>query len=166
MLNIKDSVVFSKNKIEFQDMNKLYNCVDTVINRSCNEGFGLSTLEAMMCGKPIIAIKTGGLTRQVEDHETGEQFGIGLNPDASSLVGNQMVPYIYEDYVTHDSLTNAFMKMYEWGPEKRKQIGERALQHARKNYNLETVISEWDRTLTDLTENWKSNYKSWGITKI
>jgi glycosyltransferase involved in cell wall biosynthesis len=120
----------------------------------------------MMCGKPIIAIKTGGLTRQVEDHETGEQFGIGLNPDASSLVGNQMVPYIYEDYVTHDSLTNAFMKMYEWGPEKRKQIGERALQHARKNYNLETVISEWDRTLTNLTENWKSNYKSWGITKI
>ncbi len=166
MLNIKDSVVFSKNRIEFQDMNKLYNCVDTVVNRSCNEGFGLSTLEAMMCGKPIIAIKTGGLTRQVEDHETGEQFGIGLNPDASSLVGNQLVPFIYEDYVTHDSLTNAFMKMYEWGPEKRKQVGERALQHATKNYNIDNVISNWDKTLTELSENWKKNHKSWEITQI
>jgi len=86
MLNIKEHVFFSKNRVEFQDMNKLYNAVDTVVNRSCNEGFGLSTLEAMMCAKPIIAIKTGGLSRQVEDLETGEQFGIGLDPDAKSLV--------------------------------------------------------------------------------
>lgn len=166
MLGIKNNVVFSKDRIEFKDMNKLYNACDTVVNRSCNEGFGLTTLEAMMCAKPIIAIKTGGLTRQVEDHETGEQFGIGLNPDASSLVGNQLVPYIYEDYVTHDSLTKAFMEMYEWGPEKRKQIGQRALEHARKDYDIEKVIMQWDKTLTDLSENWKQNYKSWNLKEI
>jgi len=166
MLGIKDHVIFSKDRIEFKDMNKLYNACDTVINRSCNEGFGLSTLEGMMCAKPIIAIKTGGLTRQVEDHETGEQYGIALNPDASSLVGNQLVPYIYEDYITHDTLTNAFMKMYEWGPEKRKQVGQRAFEHAQKDYDIENVILQWDKTLTDLCENWKQNYKSWSLTGI
>jgi len=166
MLGIKDHVVFSKDRIEFKDMNKLYNACDTVINRSCNEGFGLSTLEGMMCAKPIIAIKTGGLTRQVEDHETGEQYGIALNPDASSLVGNQLVPYIYEDYITHDTLTNAFMKMYEWGPEKRKQVGQRAFEHAQKDYDIENVILQWDKTLTDLCENWKQNYKSWSLTEV
>lgn len=166
MLEIKDSVFFSKNRIEFGDMNKLYNACDTVVNRSCNEGFGLSTLEAMMCAKPIIAIKTGGLTRQVEDLETGEQFGIGLNPDASSLVGNQLVPFIYEDYVTHEALANAFMEMYEWGPEKRKQVGLRALDHARKDYNIDNVIKSWDDTLTKLVDTWQDNRKTWEINKI
>ena len=166
MLEIKDSVFFSKNRIEFGDMNKLYNACDTVVNRSCNEGFGLSTLEAMMCAKPIIAIKTGGLTRQVEDLETGEQFGIGLNPDASSLVGNQLVPFIYEDYVTHEALANAFMEMYEWGPEKRKQVGLRALDHARKDYNIDNVIKAWDETLTKLVDTWQDNRKTWEINKI
>ncbi len=166
MLEIKDSVFFSKNRIEFGDMNKLYNACDTVVNRSCNEGFGLSTLEAMMCAKPIIAIKTGGLTRQVEDLETGEQFGIGLNPDASSLVGNQLVPFIYEDYVTHEALANAFMEMYEWGPEKRKQVGQRALEHARKDYDINNVIKAWDETLTKLVDTWQDNRKTWEINKI
>lgn len=166
MLGIRDSIFFSKNRIEFQDMNKLYNAVDTVVNRSCNEGFGLSTLEAMMCGKPIIAIKTGGLTRQVEDLETGEQFGIGMNPDASSLVGNQLVPYIYEDYVTHETLTNAFMQMYEWGPEKRKQVGLRALEHARKDYDMNNVIKAWDDSLTKLIDTWKDSHKPWEIKEI
>jgi glycosyltransferase involved in cell wall biosynthesis len=136
------------------------------VNRSCNEGFGLSTLEAMMCAKPIIAIKTGGLTRQVEDLETGEQFGIGLNPDASSLVGNQLVPFIYEDYVTHEALANAFMEMYEWGPEKRKQVGQRALEHARKDYDINNVVKAWDDTLTKLVGTWQDNRKTWEINKI
>jgi glycosyltransferase involved in cell wall biosynthesis len=166
MLNIKDSVFFSKNRIEFGDMNKLYNACDTVVNRSCNEGFGLSTLEAMMCGKPIIAIKTGGLTRQVEDLETGEQYGIGLDPDARSLVGNQLVPFIYEDYVTHEALAKAFMEMYEWGPEKRKQVGQRALEHARKDYDIDNVIKAWDDSLTKLVDTWKENRSNWSIKKI
>lgn len=166
MLGIKNNVIFSKDRVEFQDMNKLYNACDTVVNRSCNEGFGLSTLEAMMCAKPIIAIKTGGLTRQVEDLKTGEQFGIGLEPEIKSLVGNQLVPYIYEDYISHQSLTDAFMKMYEWGPEKRNRIGQRALVHAQKDYNLNNVISAWDETLTKLIDSWKETYTPWEIKKI
>jgi glycosyltransferase involved in cell wall biosynthesis len=166
MLEIKDSIFFSKNRVEFGDMNNLYNACDVVVNRSCNEGFGLSTLEAMMCAKPIIAIKTGGLTRQVENIETGEQYGIGLTPDASSLVGNQMVPFIYEDYITHEALANAFMEMYEWGPEKRKQVGLKALDHARKDYNIENLVKAWDESLTKLVDTWQDNYKAWEIKKI
>jgi glycosyltransferase involved in cell wall biosynthesis len=140
--------------------------VENITVSNCNEGFGLSTLEAMMCAKPIIAIKTGGLTRQVENIETGEQYGIGLTPDASSLVGNQMVPFIYEDYVTHEALANAFMEMYEWGPEKRKQVGLRALDHARKDYNVDNVIKSWDDTFTKLVGTWQDNRKTWEINKI
>jgi len=166
-LGVKDSVFFSKNRIGFQEMCALYNTFDTVVNRSCNEGFGLGTLEAMMCGKPIIALKTGGLTRQVEDHETGEQYGIGLDPEVRSLVGNQMVPYIYEDFVSHETLAKSFMKMYEMGPEAREELGKKALAHARKDYNIDDVIKKWDETLTATIESWHDpSRKNWTHTEI
>jgi len=166
MLNIKENVVFSKERVGFPEMVGLYNMCDTVVNRSCNEGFGLGTLEAMMCGKPIIAIKTGGLTRQVQDHETGEEYGIALEPEVKSMVGNQMVPYIYEDFVSHETVANAFMKMYEMGPEARAVLGQKALAHAHKDYDLQNVINEWDRTLSDCIQNWKSTHKRWSITEL
>lgn len=157
VLGVKDNVVFSKERIGFNEMSLLYNVCDAVVNRSTNEGFGLGTLEAMMCGKPIIAIKTGGLTRQVEDPETGEQYGIGLDPDARCLVGNHMVPYIFEDFISHEKLRDAFLKMYDMGPDAREALGNKAMERARREYSLENVVSEWDRTLTEKIENWKSS---------
>lgn len=165
MLNIQNDVVFSKDRTPFEDMAMLYNSFDTIVNRSCNEGFGLPTLESMMCGKPIITIKTGGLTRQVEDLETGEQFGIGLDPEVKSLVGNQMVPYIYEDFISHKTMADAFMKMYELGPEGRKELGYKAMAHAHKNYNIEKTVETWDKTLTNTINTWK-NDKLWSHKEI
>lgn len=161
LLNLKDNVAFSKERVGFTEMAALYNVCDSIVNRSCNEGFGLGTLEAMMCGKPIIALKTGGLTRQVEDHETGFQYGIALEPEVRSLVGNQLVPYIYEDFVSHETVSDAFMKMYEMGPEARENLGKLAMEHAHRDYDLPTVIQRWDETLTDCIQNWKSRHKPW-----
>jgi glycosyltransferase involved in cell wall biosynthesis len=167
MLDIKDNVVFSNKRVNFEEMNAIYNVLDTIVNRSSNEGFGLPTLEMMMCGKPIITIKTGGLTRQVENHETGEQYGFGLDPEVKSLVGNQMVPYIYEDFVSHETVSNAFMKMYELGPDKRKELGQRAMKHAHENYNIEKMVKDWDKSLSKLIEGWKDNPpKRWSHTEI
>jgi glycosyltransferase involved in cell wall biosynthesis len=166
MLQIENHVKFSKSRVDFNEMREVYSACDTIVNRSSNEGFGLPTLEAMMCGKPIIAIKTGGLTRQVEDLETGEQYGIALEPDVKSLVGNQMVPFIYEDLVTHEKLANAFLEMYEWGPDKRKQVGMRALEHAHKDYDLKKIVSDWDVSLTKLIETWKDQRKAWEVNSL
>ena len=161
LLGIKEHVVFSKDRVGFPEMVGLYNMCDFVVNRSCAEGFGLGTLEAMMCGKPIIAIKTGGLTRQVEDWQTGEQYGIALEPDVKCLVGNQTVPFIYEDYVSHETLTNAFIKMYEMGPQARTELGKKAMMHAHADYDLPTVIKQWDTTLTTCIENWRQQHQRW-----
>ena len=162
MLKIKDSVVFSKDRVGFPEMNSLYNISDTIVNNSANEGYGLSVLEAKMAGKPVIAIKTGGLTRQVEDHVTGEQYGVALTPEVKCLVGNQMTAYIYEDFVSHKTLSEAYMKMYEVGPEERTRIGLRAMEHARREYNIKFLIERWDQTLSDLVDNWRNNRpKTW-----
>ena len=169
VLGIKDSVVFSKDRIGFNEMKFLYNVCDTIVNRSANEGFGLPILEAKMCGKPVISIKTGGLTRQVEDHVTGEHYGVALEPDVRSLVGNQMVPFIWEDFVSHRSLADAFMKMYDMGPEKREEIGLRAAEHAKREYDMNKVVSLWDETLTSIMNNWKDenfDRDSWKVTEL
>lgn len=154
ILSLKDNIVFSKDRIGFNEMNILYNACDTIINRSCNEGFGLPTLEMAMCGKPVIVLKTGGLTRQVEDPETGDQVGIGMDPEVRTMVGNHMVPYIYEDFVSHKTVTDAFMKMYELGPEGREKLGAKAMERVKKEYSLEKIVSEWDRTLSQTIEDW------------
>lgn len=166
VIGVRENVVFSKENINFNEMNVLYNISDAVINISCAEGFGLGILEAKMAGKPVISIKTGGLTRQVEDWQTGFQYGVGLDPECKSMVGNQGVPYIWEDFVTHDSVSKAIMKVYEWGPEKRKEIGLLAQQHAHRDYDMNFLIKEWDRTLTDMFQNWRSRRQNWSKTEI
>jgi glycosyltransferase involved in cell wall biosynthesis len=166
-LEVSDNVVFSNKRVNFNEMNAIYNIFDAIVNRSTNEGFGLPTLEAAMCGKPIIAIKTGGLTRQVQDHITGEMYGIGLDPEVRSLVGNQNVPYIFEDLISHQTLADAFMKMYEMGPDARKELGIKAMNHAHRDYDLTQVVKDWDSTLTKLMSDWKTNRPStWTHTEI
>ena len=167
MLDIKDNVAFSKDRIGFNEMSFLYNACDTIVNRSCNEGFGLPTLEAMMCGKPIIALKTGGLTRQVEDPETGEQFGIALSPEVRSMVGNHMVPFIYEDFVSYETVSKAFMDMYEMGPEKRRELGQKAMERAKREYSMESMINKWDSSLEKTIEDWQSDkHPRWEVTEL
>jgi len=168
MLEMREHVVFSNQRVGFKEMNALYNIGDTLVNFSLNEGFGLPVLEMKMCGKPVIAIKTGGLTRQVKDHETVFEYGVAIEPDVKMLVGNQTVPYIFEDACTHKSISNAIEKIYLWGPEERKQVGTLAREHALKNYDLDRLASDWDRTLTGLVNNWKAGNrpKRWACKEI
>jgi glycosyltransferase involved in cell wall biosynthesis len=161
---IKDKVMFSSGRIDFHNMNILYNVSDFVVNRSSAEGFGLSTLEAMFSGKPIIAIETGGLTRQVKNPYTGEEYGIPLPVEVKSIIGTQNVPYIYEDHISHQTLSNAFMKMFEFGPEKREQIGLRAREYVRQEYSMANLISKWDITLENTILTWREKRKNYNIT--
>ena len=165
-LKIEKNVIFSTDRLEFEQMNRLYNACDFCVNIACNEGFGLSTLEAMQSGKPIIALKTGGLTRQVVDHRDGSENGIALDPDVRNLVGSQMVPYIYEDHVTNENLSSAFLKLYDLGPDGRKKLGKKARAYALSEFNIENTIKDWDKTLEYTIDTWRDRYSSWDFLEI
>ena len=166
-LDIQESVVFSTDRLEFEKINVLYNISDFCINVSLAEGFGLGTLEAMMTGTPIIASKTGGMTRQVVDHRDGSENGIALPIELQSLVGSQGVPYIYEDYVSSDTICDAIFDLYKMGPEKRSQLGQKAKDYANHEFKLQDTIDAWDSTMKSCLKQFHSKeHKSWHCVTI
>ena len=157
-LQISDSVVFSNERLDFQKINILHNISDCCVNISYAEGFGLATLEAMQAGTPIIALKTGGLTRQVIDHRDGSENGVALDVDLTSMVGSQSVPYIYEDYCSWDSIENALTKMYKLSPEEKQKLSKKVESYALEEFAFQKTIDLWHDSLNDLLKNWKSRY--------
>ena len=160
MLKINDNVMISPQRLEFPEMNILHNISYFCINIALNEGFGLTTLESMQTGNPIIALKTGGLTRQVVDHRDGSENGIALDVDCRSLVGSQNVPYIYEDYCTIENTTNAIMRLYDLGPEKIKELGQKSRDYVMSEFSMKDTIDQWDQTLWDMCEKWEKDKSS------
>jgi glycosyltransferase involved in cell wall biosynthesis len=140
-------------------MNILYNISDFCLNISYAEGFGLPTLEGMQTGCPVIAAKTGGLTRQVVDHRDNSENGIALDIELQTLVGSQMVPYIYEDYVSCESVADGMYKLFSLSPDKKKSLREKVRSYALSEFGYQDTIDKWDKTLKDLSVSWKDNYK-------
>ena len=159
MLGLNDHVFFSNQRLDFDKMNILYNISDFCMNISYAEGFGLPTLEAMMAGVPIVAVKTGGLTRQVVDHRDGSENGAAIDVSVKTLVGSQQVPYIYEDYASEEDIANGILKIYNLSPEERESLSKKVLDYARSEFSYQKTVDMWDETLTNLIENWE--YKSW-----
>jgi len=170
MMGIIENVFFSTERLDFEKINILHNISDFCINIACNEGFGLATLESMQTGNPIIAVKTGGLTRQVVDHRDGSQNGIALDPTVRNLVGSQMVPFIYEDHVSNDDIADAYMNLFLQGPEKRAEIGKKAREYVLSEFSIEQTIASWHRTLSDTIERWRHHkeemYQPWEMSTL
>lgn len=159
MLDIRDSVFFSNQRVDFEKINVLHNMCDVVFNIAYAEGFGLGTLEAMQAGTPIIAVKTGGLTRQVVDHRDGSENGIALPVEVQTLVGSQSVPYIYEDYVSPETTAKALYEMYSMDPRERETLGQKARDYVLSEFAYQDTIDKWNDTMIDLIKNWKhENY--------
>ena len=125
--------------------------VDCTINISDAEGFGLSTLESLSCGTPIIATMTGGLQEQVTNGT--DEFGIGLIPTSKSVIGSQNVPYIYEDRINKNQFHSALSKIYKMGDKTRKQLGALGRKHVEENYNFAKLQDKWVEVMDNVVKN-------------
>jgi len=62
---------------EQDHLEPLFFCADLFLLPSEQESFGLTALEAMNCGVPVIASETGGLPEVITHGETGYLYPVG-----------------------------------------------------------------------------------------
>ena len=137
-------VIFSEQKLNAEDLNALYNVADVVVNIGSNEGWGLSSTEAMLAGRPIINNVTGGLQDQCGfEDENGEwirfdgEFATNhtgkykkhgswvkpVFPSNRSLQGSPATPYIFDDRVRFEDVADAIMYWYQMSEDERLACG-------------------------------------------
>jgi|TARA_R110000824_G_scaffold177610_8_gene357093 glycosyltransferase involved in cell wall biosynthesis len=162
-------VLLSTAKIPPEILAGIYNIVDCTINISDAEGFGLSTLESLACGTPIIVNMTGGLQEQVTDGENW--FGFGLEPTSKAIIGSQEIPMIYEDRLSEESVVDALLRFFNLSQEEKDEMGRLGHEHVKANYGLEETMKMWTETMDEIIEkhgSWdnRKNYKSWYFEEI
>tara|TARA_B000000557_G_C20798431_1_gene454358 strand:- start:175 stop:1422 length:1248 start_codon:yes stop_codon:yes gene_type:complete len=158
--NLEDNVILSTQKIETSMLNILYNISDVTLNISYNEGFGLTTLESMMTGTPIIATKTGGLKRQVIDYRDDSENGVALNIDVSTINGNQEISYIYQDYTSCENIAIGIKKYYNFDKSKKDTLSYKVENYANLEFNYDKSISMWDKSIQKSISDFKNNIKN------
>jgi glycosyltransferase involved in cell wall biosynthesis len=145
-------VVFSTVKLDDKKLNFLYNIGDVQLNMASNEGFGLTTCEALMAGTPVSVNVTGGLQDQCGFKYKGEfltykdyswvhslhddkkwkdnedlTWGDWVKPvwpSNRSLQGSVPTPYIFDDRPRAEDFADALKEWYDIGDDKRKECGD------------------------------------------
>ena len=176
-------VVFSPKHLPTQELNKIYNNSDVVINLASNEGFGLGTLEAMMSERMIIVNVTGGLQDQVgftdddgnwidpEIHYCKEwgtnsdgryrkhgEWAIPVFPNNRALIGSPMTPFIFDDRCDWNDAALAIKQVYDLSPEERARRGVLGREYALDPKTGLCAQSMCDRLMTNFDicfKNWK-----------
>lgn len=162
-------VLLSTVKVGPEQLAAMYRAADFTIGISDAEGFGLSTLESLTCGTPIIVNMTGGLQEQVTDGQNW--FGWGIQPASKVLIGSLQVPYIYEDRISQDDFMKVMKKAIKLPKAKYKKMSEMGLEHIRNNYNFEDYEKNWISLIDEVIEkegSWQNrkNYKKWHLLEV
>ena len=113
-LNLTDTVSFLG---WLDDANKLLCATDVFVSASETESFGLSIVEAMAMGTPVVATRTEGAQEVLEDDKTGLLVPIG---DVEQLAA-------------------AIVRLLS-DKEQRKSLGSRAAVTVRESFSLTRMV--------------------------
>ena len=162
-------VLISSNKVAPEGLAAMYSASDFTIGISDAEGFGLSTLESLSCGTPIIVNMTGGLQEQVTDGKNW--FGWGIQPCSKAIIGSLQVPYIYEDRISQEDFNKVMKKALALSGPKYKKMAEMGLQHVKDNYSFDDYEKNWTSLIDEVIEengSWETrkNYERWNLMEV
>jgi glycosyltransferase involved in cell wall biosynthesis len=168
-------VKITDRKFDQETLNQIYNSVDCTINIASNEGFGLTTLESLMSGTPIIVNVTGGLQDQcgfdfseddyidikslhLKNERSQTKHGkwvIPVWPSSNTFNGSPATPYIFDDKVNNYDVADSIYKMYMLGKEERKRIGLLGREFAKENFSSKIMCEKMINGIDSTLETWK-----------
>jgi glycosyltransferase involved in cell wall biosynthesis len=120
---------------ERQDVPRLLQSLDLYVQPSLLEGFGLSALEAMATGLPVVATRTGGLPEVVRDGVTGD-----LVPPGDALLLSRCMAALLED------------------PVRSAAYGREGEARARRDFPLQRMVRGWSDLYRELlrAKGWRA----------
>lgn len=176
------NVYFTGGMFDPERMNWLYNLADAQILLTSNEGWGLSLTEALVVGLPIIANVTGGMQDQMRFTKDGKwmdfdenfpsnhrgtikehgEWAFPVYPTSRSLVGSVPTPYIYDDRCEPEDAADQIEKVYNLGPEGRKQVGDKGREWAlgdEAGFTSEKMGNRVIQYMDELFDTWQPRDK-------
>lgn len=151
--------------ISDQELNWYYNLADVTLNIANREGFGLTTMESLMVGTPIMVNVTGGLQDQCgfrkpngdritsEDYEgswgsnsdksyteSGE-WAVPIFPQVETISGTQNQAYCFDHYVSKDQVAEKLRYLYTQGRGYCKDIGMKGRGYAMDHFERDDMVN-------------------------
>lgn len=176
---IEHLVVITNTKVSPEDLNIMYNIADVVANIASNEGWGLSSTEAMLTGTPIVNNVTGGLQDQCrfEDEDGNwikfnkdfgsnhagryKKHGKWVNPvfpAAINIQGSVPTPYIFDDRCDPRHVATALYKWWLTPTALRKKYGMKGREWAMSEeagFTAERMCKKFGDNMITVMDNWK-----------
>lgn len=175
----KHQVILDTTMCAEEQLNLRYNLADATVLISEAEGFGLSGLESIAAGTPIIINMTGGMQDYafIQD-ENGEWFTpnekVWSNhnktytkmgdwvypvwPTALSLVGSVPTPYIFSSRCDFKDVADQMHKVYNTPYVYRKGFGSKGrewIQRPEIGMTTEAMCSSFIKHIDNMLETWE-----------
>jgi glycosyltransferase involved in cell wall biosynthesis len=125
-LNIESRVIFTGFVSDYEKWDLLKRC-DVFVLPSIIEGFAITLIEAMACGKPVIATNVGPFPEIIKNGKAG-----------------MLVPPCSPNH-----LADALMNL-AWDYEKRAKIGKEAREYVKDRFEINKVASEYLKIYEDV----------------
>jgi glycosyltransferase involved in cell wall biosynthesis len=103
-----------------QELADEYRRADLVVLCSENEGFGMTLVEAQLCGTPVIGTRSGGITDIIEDGKSGLLVYLGKPEELADAI----------EYLIVDV-------------QERRRLAEAGLQSAQQNFDPEQIAQRF-----------------------
>ena len=176
--NIEHLVRITNTKVSPQELNAMYNVADVVVNIASNEGWGLSSTEAMMTGRVLVNNVTGGLQDQCrfEDDngdwiEFNQDFGSNhggkykkhgkwvkpVFPASINLQGSVPTPYIFDDRCNIKDIAWAILEWYNTPKQEREACGALGRAWAMSDeakFTAKNMCKSVGDAMTTVIDNW------------
>lgn len=128
-LGLKEKIIFS-GQISEKDLPVKYSQAKLVLFTAKDEPFGIVPVEAMACGTPVIAFKSGGVKESVVDSKTG-------------ILTEKNDPVLFAKTITRLLVE----------PNVLENMGKKARQHVRKNFTWDITADKIDNLFKGVINN-------------
>lgn len=108
----KKRIIIITKAVSQKTLARLYNISDVYVQPSLYESFGMTILEAMACGKPIVASRCGGIPEIVRDGYNGLLFRAGDEYDMEMKIKRLLENSFLRKDMSKKSLE--ISRKYEW----------------------------------------------------